>query len=179
MTTYISQLETLERAQYAAKVVATTVALAAVLLSADTLLENKERGDDGKKRRGRIGIQGNDVKNRLKTLKEIVPTLQWKLTFGTSGSTVSVSNDTLAWGWSRTWPVLKQEGRAALSLLQVQVGQNGLACRKPALEKASAAIDSGPLPQGYSRDWQGENYSFCDGSERVDLQVFQGTAFEQ
>jgi hypothetical protein len=75
--------------------------------------------------------------------------------------------------------VLKVEGTAALALLKVQLGSNGLACRQTALKKAEAAILSGPLPQGFTKDYQGENYSYCDGSERVDIQVYQGTAFDQ
>ncbi len=55
-----------------------------------------------------------------------------------------------------------------------QLGQNQVACRKSAIEKAKATINSGPLPPGYSKDFPGENYSFCDGSERVDIQVYVG-----
>ena len=80
--TLINQLEALEKARYAATVLAASVTVAAAILTATVLLNNKQRGDDGKERRGRIGIQGNDVKRRLKTLKEVVPTLQWKLDFG-------------------------------------------------------------------------------------------------
>ena len=176
---YINLFEILNSARFSASVLAVSTLLAAAIVAADILFDNKDRKDDGMKRRGRIGIQGNDVRKQARALNDIVGSLQWKLDFGTGGSTVSVSRDTLAWGWSRTWPVLKVEGTAALALLKVQLGSNGLACRQSALEKANAAILSGPLPQGFMKDYQGENYSYCDGSERVDIQVFQGTAFDK
>jgi RHS repeat-associated protein len=179
VASYINTLELLNKAYFSAKVLLVSVALVAAIVATDILLDNKD-DDDGVKRRGRIGIQGNDVKKRIKTLGNSAPSFQYQLDPGqVGGFTVSASNDTLAWGWYRTWPVLKAEGNAALSLLQVQVGQNGLACRKRALAKAFNAIASGPLSAGYSQDWQGENAPYCDGTERVDLHVFQGTAFEK
>jgi hypothetical protein len=33
-----------------------------------------------------------------------------KLDFGTGGSKVSASNDTLTWGWTRTWTMDTDEG---------------------------------------------------------------------
>ena len=76
--------------------------------------------------------------------------------------------------------MLKLEGLAALQAMQGQLGNTSLKCRQTALKKAAAATQTpGGLPQGYNQEWQGENYSACDGTERVDLKVFQGTAFEQ
>jgi len=169
----------LAKQEAAAKIVAGALAAAALLLSADLIYENKAKNDDGKLRRGRIGIQGNDLAKQTKRFTRSVTTIDNQLATGTGGSKVSFSRDTLSWGWSRTWPVLKVEGTSALDAMVNQLGQNQVACRKSAIEKAKATINSGPLPQGFSKDFQGENYSFCDGSERIDIHVYQGTAFEK
>jgi hypothetical protein len=169
----------LAKEEAAAKIVAGALAAATLLLASAVILDNKLKNNDGKRRRGRIGIQGNDLRKQSKRFAGAVQNLTNQMSSGTGGSTFSFSRDTLAWGWSRTWPVLKVEGTSALDAMVGQLGQNQVACRMTAIKKAKAVIGSSSLPQGYSKDFQGENYSYCDGSERVDIQVYEGTAFEK
>jgi hypothetical protein len=178
VNTYINVLETLERARFAANVLGVSSLLASAIVTVGIVIQNKDRGDDGVRRRGRIGIQGNDIKKSIRKYEDMATSLTNKLDFGTGGSKVSASNDTLTWGWTRTWPLLKAEANAALGLLQSKIGWAGVSCRKTALERASAAIAAGPLFAPFDRDFQGENLPYCDGSERVDVHVFQGKAFE-
>jgi RHS repeat-associated protein len=157
-----------------------TVTAAALLIEGTELLNNRTRNRDGKERRGRIGIQGNDLARQANRFNQSVNSLGFNLPDLLIGGKFSFSRDTLAWGWTRLWPVLKIEGLAALQAMEGKLGDTSLKCRKTAFKQAEAAINApGGLPEGYSRDFQGENFAGCDGSERVDIHVFKGSAFEK
>ncbi len=79
--------ELIAKQEAAAKIVVGTLAAAALLLAADFIYENKTKGDDGKPRRGRIGIQGNDLAKQAKRFANSVSTIRNQLDTGTGGGT--------------------------------------------------------------------------------------------